>query len=155
MRDRIVITAVLALVAACPAFGQALAEGAMVHAGAAGTTAKVGSALGNALSRTTSQVGQHVQTVTHPVLGSGTPTNVTTNHHATSSIATTNSSNSSSASGPMIVSVLGTRKSLTAAPTRPAKPANSSTSESAQPGQGNKAPTTTPSQSKSVVNVPN
>jgi hypothetical protein len=36
----------------CSGFGQALAEGAMVHANSAATTAKVGSVLGDALSKT-------------------------------------------------------------------------------------------------------
>lgn len=36
----------------CSGYGQALAEGAMVHANSAATTAKVGSALGDALNKT-------------------------------------------------------------------------------------------------------
>jgi|SRR5579862_3247297 len=150
MRNRIMITAVLALLVACPAFGQALAEGAMVHAGAAGATAKAGSALGNALSRTTGQIGQHVQTVTHPVLGSGTVQHVPATNQITS---TTNPSSSSSASGSMITSIRGARRTCATTATGASTPANSPPSGSTQQAQGCKAPTTSVSQSKSVMNV--
>ena len=152
MRDRIVITAVLALVAACPAFGQALAEGAMVHAGAAGATAKAGTALGNALSRTTGQIGQQMQTVTHPALGSGT---VQTVHSVPTSgqSAHPTTVNSISGSGSMIASIRGARISCSPAPTNSTASVNSSPAGSPQPSQGCKAPTMQENQPKSVVSA--
>ena len=52
MRILTIAAAVVAFFATvCSGFGQALAEGAMVHANSAATTTKVGSVLGDALSK--------------------------------------------------------------------------------------------------------
>jgi hypothetical protein len=72
MRARIVLGSLcFVLVSVGLVFSQAAAEGAMVHAGSAAATAKAGSALGNALSRATSNLGGQMQAVTQPKAAPG------------------------------------------------------------------------------------
>lgn len=116
MRAQILATGVLFAVAgAYPVFGQALAEGALVHANSAAAGVKVGTALGDALNHATTQVGQQVHTVTTTHVA-GTPRSVPHTKAAvsggTSSSAASSSSNSSgltitSSSGFAITSIKG------------------------------------------------
>jgi hypothetical protein len=147
MRAQMVAAGVFfAVVGAYPVFGQALAEGALVHANSAAATAKAGTALGNALNKATTQIGQQMHTVTQTHVAGGTPQSVP---HTTA--ATSGSSGSSGASsGPLtITSIKGGQPSCaqtSAAPTGSNAAKGTSTQDCA-------APATTQTQSKSVVHV--
>lgn len=61
----------VAIASVCPAAGQALVEGAMVHANSAAATAKVGSALGDALSKATAQNAEAMKSAVRPTTSGG------------------------------------------------------------------------------------
>lgn len=103
MRAQILAAGVLFAVAgAYPVFGQALAEGALVHANSAAAGVKAGTALGNALNNATTHIGQQMHTVTQTHVA-GTPQSVP---HTTAAVrGTTGSSavSSSSNSGGLVI----------------------------------------------------
>lgn len=114
----IVAGAVVTFSTVCSGFGQAVAEGAMVHANAATTGVKVGSALGNALSRATRQNAARMEAATGATTV-GTIQNVPRSPGQAAA--------SSDSSGPlMITSIQGAHKPCTARPTVPANPGQTS-----------------------------
>lgn len=162
MRAQIIACGVLFAVAgAYPVFGQALAEGALVHANSAAATAKAGTALGNALNKATSQLGQQMQTVTQTHVA-GTPQSVP---HAAAAAKGSNSStvaspaSSSPSGGSMIISVKGGPPSNKVsvqpkcAPASPSAAGNNAASGAAPQTQPCAAPATTQNQSKSAVTI--
>ena len=162
MRAQILASGVLFAVAgAYPVFGQALAEGALVHANSAAATAKAGTALGNALNKATTQLGQQMQTVTQ-THAAGTPQSVP---HAAAAANGSNGSpaappaSSSPSGGSMIVSVKGGPPSNKVsvqpkcAPTAPSAAGNNAASGTAPQTQPCAAPASTQNQSKSVVTL--
>lgn len=149
MRAQILASGVLFAVAgAYPVFGQALAEGALVHANSAAATAKAGTALGNALNKATTQLGQQMQTVTQTHVA-GTPQSVP---HTTApmnvSTGPTAAPSSTTSGGPLTITVKGGQPSCAPAPASAA--GSSGAAPQAQPCA---APVTTQTQSKSVVHV--
>lgn len=164
MRAQILACGVLFAVAgAYPVFGQALAEGALVHANSAAATAKAGTALGNALNNATTHIGQqmHAVTTTH---AAGTRQSVP--HTAAAASGTNGSSaasspplSSSSSGGSMIVSVKGGPPSNKAigqpkcAPASPAAAGSNAASGTAPQTQPCAAPAVTQNQSKSAVTL--
>lgn len=162
MRAQILAAGVLFAVAgACPVFGQALAEGALVHANSAAAGVKAGTALGNALNKATTQIGQQMHTVTQTHVA-GTPQSVP---HTAAAASGSNGSlaaspaSSSSSGGSMIVSVKGgppsNRVSVQpkCAPASPNAAGNNAASGTAPQTQPCAAPATTQNQSKSVVTL--
>ncbi len=63
MRTAAILVGLVGFAAVYPGHGQAVAEGAMVHANSAAATAKVGTALGNALSKTMSGNAANMESV--------------------------------------------------------------------------------------------
>ena len=163
MRTRILACGVLFTVAgAYPVFGQALAEGALVHANSAAATAKAGTALGNALNKATTQIGQQMHTVTQTHVAGGTIQSVPRTATAASggnSSPAASSASSSSSGGSMIVSVKGGPPSNKVsvqpkcAPASPSAAGNNAASGTALQTQPCAAPATTQNQSKSVVTL--
>lgn len=103
----------------CSGFGQAVAEGAMVHAHAAATGVKVGSALGNALSKATRHNAESMEAATGARTAAGRIQNVPRSSGQTAA--------SSDSSGPlMITSIQGAHKPCAARPTAPANPGQAS-----------------------------
>ncbi|HEV2136583.1 MAG TPA: hypothetical protein VGR47_20355 [Terracidiphilus sp.] len=164
MRAQLVAAGVLFAVAgAYPVFGQALAEGALVHANAGAAGAKVGTALGNALNKATTQLGQQMQTVTQTHVA-GTPQSVPHTAAAASgsngsAAASSSSLSSSSSGGSMIVSVKGGPPSNKAigqpkcAPASPAEAGNNASSGTAPQTQSCAAPAVKQNGSKSAVTL--
>ena len=149
MRAQIVAAGVfLVVVGAYPVFGQALAEGALVHANSAAATAKAGTALGNALNKATTQIGQQMHTVTQTHVAGGTPQSVP---HTTAT-ASGSSGSSGASSGPLtITSIKGGQPSCAPAP---AATTGSNAGKGTSPQtQGCAAPATTQTQSRSVVHL--
>lgn len=84
MQVRMIVAEVILIgIVVCPGFGQALAEGAMLHANSAVAGAKTGSALGKAVSSATQADGGRLQTVMHPSVPDSKVRN--TSHWATES----------------------------------------------------------------------
>ena len=160
MRAQIVAAGVLLAVAgAYPVFGQALAEGALVHANSAAATAKAGTALGNALNKATSQLGQQMQTVTQTHVA-GAPQSVPHAAAAASGSSGSAAASSSSSSGAlMITSIKGGQPSTkgvgqpSCAPASANAAGNHAAGGTAPQTQPCAAPVTTQTQSKSVVNL--
>ena len=162
MRAQIMAASVLFVVAgACPVFGQALAEGALVHANSAAAGVKAGTALGNALNNATTHIGQQMHTVTTTHVA-GTPKSVP--HTAAPASGSNGSSaasptSSSSPGGSMIVSVKGGPPSNRAigqpkcAPASSAAASNGAASGTAPQMQPCAAPPTAQNQSKSAVTL--
>jgi hypothetical protein len=149
----------VAMAAVCPAAGQAVVEGAMVHANSAAATAKVGSALGDALSKATGQNAEAMKSAVRPAT-SGKIEHVPQR------------SPSTSASQPFIVtSIRGAQKPCLATPTiaaapqseaqsakpvaatavAPAPPATTPVARTATPDCS--GPAAAPAQSKSFINL--
>ena len=155
MRAQILVAGVLFAVAgAYPVFGQALAEGALLHASSGAAGAKVGTALGDALNHATSQVGQQMHTVT-TTHGAGTPQSVPHTTAAVSGASGSSAASSPSNSGGLtITSIKGGQPT-----TKPVQPtcapaaANTSGSNATTAQKPCAAPVTTQPQSKSVVNL--
>ncbi len=147
MRAQIVAAGVFfAVVGAYPVFGQALAEGALVHANSAAAAAKAGTALGNALNNATTHIGQRMQTVTQTHVAGGTPQSV---RHTTAAAAGSGAQPGTSSGGSMITSIRGSgRQNCAPAPAAATGKAAKGTSP-----QGCAAPATTQTQSKSVVHL--
>ncbi len=147
MRAQIVAAGVFfVVVGACPVFGQALAEGALVHANSAAATAKAGTALGNALNKATTQIGQQMHTVTQTHVAGDTPQNVP---HTTTAAAGSGAQTGRS-SGPLtITSIKGGQPSCAPAS---AAATGSDAAKGTSP-QDCAAPATTQTQSKSVVHL--
>lgn len=153
MRTQIVAAGVFfAVVGAYPVFGQALAEGALVHANSAAATAKAGTALGNALNNATTHIGEQMHTVTQTHVAGGTPQSVPHTTAAASGSSGSAGASSSSSSGPLtITSIKGGQPSCAPAAV-PAPGSNAATAISPQK-QDCAAPAVVQSQSKSVVHV--
>ena len=162
MRAQILACGVLfAAAGAYPVFGQALAEGALVHANSAAAGAKAGTALGNALNNATTHIGQQMHAVTQTHV-SGTPQSVPHTARAASgsngSPAASPASASSSGSS-MIVSVKGGPPSNRAigqpkcAPASSAAAGNNAAGGAAPQTQPCAAPAATQNQSPSAVTV--
>jgi len=151
MRAQIVAATVFfAVIGAYPVFGQALAEGALVHANSAAAAAKAGTALGNALNNATTHIGQQMHTVTQTRVAGGTPQNVPHTTAATSGSSGSLGVSSSSSSGPLtITSIKGGQPSC--APASAATTGNNAAKGTSP--QDCAAPATTQGQSKSVVHV--
>lgn len=161
MRAQIVAAGVLfAVASAYPVFGQALAEGALVHANSAAAGAKAGTALGNALNKATTQLGQQMHTVTQTHVA-GTPQSVphTTAASGSNGSPAASPAASSSSGGSMIVSVKGGPPSNKVsgqpkcAPASQSAAGHNAASGTAPQTQPCAAPATTPNQSKSVVTL--
>jgi len=153
MRAQIVAAGVFfAVVGAYPVFGQALAEGALVHANSAAATAKAGTALGNALSKATTQIGQQMQTVTQTHVAGGTPQSVPHTAAAASGSSGSSGASASSSSGPLtITSIKGGQPSC--APATVAANGSNAAKETSPQRQGCAAAATLQPQSKSVVHL--
>lgn len=162
MRAQILAAGVLFAVAGVyPVFGQALAEGALVHANSAAAGVKAGTALGNALNHATTQIGQQMHTVTTTHVA-GTPPSVP---RAAAAASGNNSSpaaspaSSSSSGGSMIISVKGGPPSNKAigqpkcAPAPPSATGNKTPSGTAPQTQPCAAPAVTQNQPKSAVTL--
>jgi hypothetical protein len=162
MRAQILAAGVLFAVAgAYPVFGQALAEGALVHANSAAAGVKAGTALGNALNKATTQIGQQMHTVTQTHVA-GTPQSVP---HTSAAASGSNSSpaaapaSSSSSGGSMIISVKGGQPSNKVsvqpkcAPVSPSAAGNNAVSGTGSQTQPCAAPAVTQDQSKSAVTI--
>ena len=158
MRAQLVAAGVLFAVAGVyPVFGQALAEGALVHANSAAATAKAGTALGNALNNATTHIGQQMHAVTQTHVAGGAPQSVPHTAAAasggSSSPATTPTSSSSSG-GSMIISVKGGPPSNKAigqpkcAPASPAAAVNNAAGGTGPQTQPCAPPAVTQNQSK-------
>jgi hypothetical protein len=159
MRFRTLAAGMLFAVAGSyPAFAQALAEGALVHANSAAAGAKAGTALGNALSHATTQIGQQMHTVTTTHVA-GTPQTVPHRTAAvsggTSSSAASSSSNSSgltitSSSGLTITSIKGGGHLSTNSSEQPSSKSGGQPSCAQAPANagGNSAANLTPSQTQ-------
>jgi hypothetical protein len=149
MRAQIVATGVFfAAVSAYPVFGQALAEGALVHANAAAATAKAGTALGNALNKATTQIGQQMQTVTQTHVAGGTPQRVP---HITPASSGSGAQPGTSSGGPMITSISGGRQNC--APTPTPAPGGDAAKATSPQKQDCAAPAAAQNQYKSVVHL--
>src|ERR1700746_430554 len=117
MRAHILAAGALFTVAgAYPVFGQALAEGALVHANSAAATAKAGTALGNALNHATTQIGQQMHTVTQTHVAGGTPQSVP---HTTAAASDSSAQAGTSSGNSMITSISGGRQNCAPAPAPP------------------------------------
>jgi len=148
MRAQIVAAGVFfAMVGAYPVFGQALAEGALVHANAGAAAAKAGTALGNALNKATTQIGQQMQTVTQTHVSGGTPQSVP---HTTAA-ASGSGAQLGTSSGGLITSISGGRQNCAPAPA-PAPGGNATKGTSPQK-QDCAAPAPAKNQYKSVVHL--
>jgi hypothetical protein len=149
MRAQIVAAGVFfAVVGAYPVFGQALAEGALVHANSAAATAKAGTALGNALNKATTQLGQQMHTVTQTHVAGGTPQYVP--QTAAGASGNSGSAGAASSSGPLtITSIKGGQPSCAPSPVA----TTGTQGAKATPSQDCAAPATTQTQSKSVVHL--
>jgi len=101
------------------AFPQAVAESALVHAHSAATTAKAGSALGDALNRATNNIAGQIQTVPKSTAVNGKIQHIRPQKTQPASAATAPGSASGAAAsgGSMIVSIQGVRKNCGAAST--------------------------------------
>ena len=162
MRAQILACGVLFAVAgAYPVFGQALAEGALVHANSAAAGVKAGTALGNALNKATTQIGQQMHTVTQTHMGTpqSVPHTAAAAGGSNSTSAASPSSSSSSSGGSMIISVKGGPPSNRAigqskcAPVSPSAAGNNAASGTAPPTQPCAAPAVTQDQSQSAVTL--
>jgi len=117
----------------CSGFGQAVAEGAMVHAHAATTGVKVGSALGNALSKATRHNAESMEAATGAMTTAGTIQNVPK--------SSAQAMGSGDASGPLVItSIQGAHKPCAARPTTPTNPGQ--TSSPAAPASAAATPAT-------------
>lgn len=162
MRAQILASGVLfAMAGAYPVFGQALAEGALVHANSAAATAKAGTALGNALNNATTHIGQQMHTVTQTHVA-GTPQSVprtATVASGSNGSPAASPTSSSSPGGSMIISVKGGPPSNKAigqpkcAPVSPSAAGNSAASGAPSQAQPCAAPAVTQNQSKSAVTL--
>ncbi len=125
MRVRILLGIMFAvLLGVRAAFPQAVAESAMVHAHSAATTAKAGSALGDALNKATNNIAGQIQTVPKSTAVNGKIQHIRPQKTQPASAATApGSASGASASGPstsggsMIVSIQGVRRNCGAAST--------------------------------------
>lgn len=116
MRTPALAAGIILGLAVSPCLGQAVAEGAMVHANSAAGTAKAGSALGNALSKAMSGNAEKMES-----LSAGKVEHVP---HASGKSSSAPIGNSVQSSGPLVItSIRGAQKPCTA-PTP--QPANSS-----------------------------
>jgi hypothetical protein len=121
----VVAVMIVLLAAACPGFGQAVAEGAMVHANSAAAGAKAGSSIGNALSRANARNAQRLHAATAATPTAGRIQNVP------QSTMPAASAHAGDSAGPLVItSIRGARKPCTAAPA-PAAPAAASTPSAA------------------------
>jgi hypothetical protein len=169
MRAQILAAGVFFAVAGVyPVFGQALAEGALVHANSAAAGVKAGTALGNALNHATTQIGQQMHTVTTTHVTGGTPQSVP---HTTAAVSGTSGSSaapsSSSSGGLTITSIKGGQPATkgagqpsthsggqpTCAPASANAAGNKTANGTAPQAPPCSAPTNTPTQSKSVVHL--
>jgi len=149
MRAQIAAAGVFfAVVGTYPVFGQALAEGALVHANSAAATAKAGTALGNALNKATTQIGQQMHTVTQTHVAGGTPQNVP---HTTPGSSGRGAQASPSSGGLTITSIRGGQQPC--APASAAAPAGNAAKASATQKQDCATPATVQNQPKSVVHL--
>ncbi len=147
MRAQIVAAAAfVALVCAYPVFGQALAEGALVHANSAAATAKAGTALGNALNNATTHIGQQMHTVTQTHVAVGTPQHVP---HTTTASSGSGARPGTSSGGSMITSIKGGGRQNCA----PAPAAATGNATKGNLPSGCAVPAATQNQSKSVVHL--
>lgn len=149
MRAQILAAGVLFAVAGVyPVFGQALAEGALVHANAGAVGAKVGTALGDALNKATTQVGQQMHTVTTTHVAGGTPQRVPRTTPTVSGKNGSSAASSSSGSGGLtITSIKGGHLSTNSGGLPNSK--NGGQPSCAQaPAAGNNAADGTPSQTQ-------
>lgn len=160
MRAQILAWGVLFAVAGVyPVFGQALAEGALVHANSAAAGAKAGTALGNALNNATTHIGQQMHTVTQTHVA-GTPQRVPQTSAAASGSTGASAASSSSSSGALtITSIKGGQPSTKSSGKPSCAPAPANTAGN-NPANGTvpqtqpcAAPVTTQNQSKSVVHL--
>ena len=149
MRAQIVAAGVfLVVVGAYSVFGQALAEGALVHANSAAATAKAGTALGNALNKATTQIGQQMHTVTQTHVAGGTPQSVP---HKAAASSGSGAEPGASSGGPMITSISGGRQNCAPTPT-PARGGDAAKATSPQK-QDCAAPAAAQNQYKSIVHL--
>ena len=159
MRAQILASGVLFAVAgAYPVFGQALAEGALVHANSAAAGAKAGTALGNALNKVTIQLGQQMQTVTQTHVTRAPQSIPHTAAAASGSNGSRAASTASSSGGSMIISVKGgppSNKAIGQPKCAPASPAAGSNAAGGTALQTPPcaAPAATQNQSKSAVTL--
>lgn len=159
MRAQILASGVLFAVAgAYPVFGQALAEGALVHANSAAAGAKAGTALGNALNKATTQLGQQMQTVTQTHVTRAPQSIPHTAAAASGSNGSRAASTASSSGGSMIISVKGgppSNKAIGQPKCAPASPAAGSNAAGGTALQTPPcaAPAATQNQSKSAVTL--
>lgn len=157
----------LVLSAGIMAFGQAIAEGAMVHANSAAAGAKMGSSLGNAFGRANARNAAAMRSATHNVGGAGKIQYVPQAPRTAGAPA-----NSANASGPIVItSIQGSHKSCTPAlaaaqanaPAATAPAGVTSSPAANTPATATPGPATAPSAecgapavqraSKSVINV--
>lgn len=162
MRVRVVLSGMLlTLVPVVPAFGQALAEGAMVHANAAAATAKAGTALGDSLNKAMSNNADRLHSITQGASQPSTggqvqtvPRSASPASAATHAASAPTSANHSASGGLQITSIRGG----SAAP-KPACTSATATSSAtpANPGTANTAAqpcaSTSTQPTKSVVHV--
>ena len=137
-----------ALVGTYPVFGQALAEGALVHANSAAATAKAGTALGNALNKATTQIGQQMHTVTQTHVAGGTPQSVPP---MTAAARGSGAQPGASSGGLTITSINGGRQNCAPAPAP--TPGGNAAKATAPQKQDCAAPAAAQNQYKSVVHL--
>src|SRR5712692_7291597 len=113
MRVRILLGIMFAvLLGVRAAFPQAVAESAMVHAHSAATTAKAGSALGDALNKATNNIAGQIQTVPKSTAVNGKIQHIRPQKTQPAGAAT---APGSAAGVSMIVSIRGVRRNCGAA----------------------------------------
>jgi hypothetical protein len=112
----ILVGIIVAIIAASPGFGQAVAEGAMVHANSAAAGAKVGSSIGTALSRANTRNAQKLHAATTSTASAGKI------QYVPQSTTPATSAHAGDSSEPFVItSIRGARKPCTAAATPPAE----------------------------------
>jgi hypothetical protein len=155
----IAVDIVLGLAAVSPCVGQAIAEGAMVHANSAAATAKAGSAWGNALSKAMSGNAQRIES-----LSAGKVEHVPYASGKSASGTPLRSGSSRQSSGPLVVTSIrganrpcaapGPKSAVSSSAPAPAKAdAPQAPTQPAVPPAQDCATTTPPQSSKSVINL--
>ena len=163
MRIRALLPGILfTALTVAPAFGQALAEGAMLHANAAAATAKAGTALGDSLNRATSNNADRLHSITQGAPGTSSGGQIQTVPRAANSApaaartsnASTSAGNSSSG-GLQITSIRGGNSAVKTGCSTPASKSTSTTANSS-PGNAATQPCAAPATTqptKSVVHI--
>ncbi|MGE5053341.1 MAG: hypothetical protein ACM3WP_04190 [Acidobacteriota bacterium] len=146
MRILTIAAGILAFCATvCSGFGQALVEGAMVHANLAATTAKVGSVLGDALNKTMSG---NAHKINSSIAG-----NIEHVPHARSKTVQAGATESS---GPLVItSIRGGHKrcAVSQAPLEPKSSESQTPTPQAQESPSQDCGNPLATQSKSVINL--